>query len=98
MSDALSVEVQHDKVQQRFVITLDKGFAVLEYRLFNPDKPLAEPVAVNFTRTWVPPEFRGKGLAEKLVREGLAWARAENLKIQASCWYVAKFLRPGDQS
>ena len=34
----------------------------------------------------------GKGLAEKLVRTGLAWANQQGLKIRASCWYVQKFL------
>jgi predicted GNAT family acetyltransferase len=47
---------------------------------------------VDFTRTYVPSELRGKGLAEKLVHYGLAWASAEHLSISASCWYVARFL------
>ncbi|MGL4641014.1 MAG: GNAT family N-acetyltransferase, partial [Shewanella sp.] len=31
--------------------------------------------------------------AERLVRHGLKWAKAQNVEIQASCWYVQKFLK-----
>ena len=48
---------------------------------------------IDFTRTWVPPEFRGGNHARILVREGLDWARNQGLQISASCWYVAKVLK-----
>ena len=64
----------------------DNAEAILEYRLL-PNQ------SIDFTRTYVPNEFRGKGLAEKLVRQALAWAQQQELNIQASCWYVDKFLR-----
>lgn len=84
--------VEHRPQQQRFVLPCDGSEARLEYRLLRSaaDSP---PAGVDFTYTYVPPELRGKGLAEALVRRGLAWAREQDLQIQASCWYVAKFLR-----
>lgn len=48
---------------------------------------------VDFNHTYVPPEFRGQGLAEQLVQYGLLWAAQHNLKVLASCWYVAKVIR-----
>ncbi len=83
-------EVQHLSGQHKFVIQEEGSEeAVLAYRLLNQgDKP-----AVNFYSTYVPPAFRGKGHAEKLVRCGLAWAKEQGLLIEASCWYVAKFIR-----
>lgn len=82
-------EVQHLIHEQKFVIQQDVGEAVLAYRLLNVrDKP-----GINFYSTYVPPEMRGKGLAEKLVRCGLTWAKSQGLEIQASCWYVAMFIR-----
>lgn len=77
--------VNHDPAQQLFYIELERGDAVLEYQLL-PNQ------TVNFTRTYVPGEYRGQGLAEKLVRTGLAWAKQDDLTIRASCWYVQKFL------
>nr|WP_322619565.1 MULTISPECIES: N-acetyltransferase [Shewanella] len=40
----------------------------------------------------MPDNLRGQGFAEKLVRYGLSWAKAANLEVKASCWYVQKFL------
>jgi predicted GNAT family acetyltransferase len=77
--------IEHIASEQRFVLQVESASAVLEYRLSGSD--------IDFCHTFVPPEFRGKGLAEKLVRHGLAWAKAEQLNIHASCWYVQKFLR-----
>ncbi|MEW5682050.1 MAG: GNAT family N-acetyltransferase [Pseudomonadota bacterium] len=77
--------IQHQSEQQRFVLQLDGAEAVLDYALSGD--------SINFQHTFVPPAFRGKGLAEKLVRHGLAWARQQQYQISASCWYVQKFLR-----
>lgn len=76
--------VQHLAAQQRFIIEHQGGEAVLAYRLNDQ--------TIDFYSTYVPPEFRGKGLAEKLVRTGLKWAKEQGYTIQASCWYVAKFI------
>jgi len=83
-------DIRHDEDLHRFSLPADDADAVLEYQLFQKEDGGR---AVDFTRTWVPPAARGKGLAERLVREGLRWAKSEDLNIQASCWYVAKFLR-----
>lgn len=77
--------IQHQSEQQRFVLQLDGAEAVLDY--------VVAGNSINFHHTFVPPTFRGKGLAEKLVRHGLAWARQQQYQISASCWYVQKFLR-----
>ena len=45
-----------------------------------------------FTHTVVPPELRGRGIAEKLVRAALADARAAGRKVVPACSYVAKFI------
>lgn len=90
MTDTTNLTVKHQPDQNRFSLTVGDSEAVLQYRLFQRD---SQPM-IDFTHTWVPPEFRGKGIAEKLVREGLKWARAEQFGVQASCWYAARFLKP----
>lgn len=77
-------QVQHLNKEHKFVINSDTEQAVLVYELFDD--------RVNFTSTFVPNELRGKGLAEKLVRHGISWAESANLEVEASCWYVQKFL------
>lgn len=81
------MDIQHDTEQQRFVLQLEGGEAILEYRLLSGN-------GIDFSHTFVPPALRGRGVAEKLVRTGLSWARAQGYEIQASCWYVQRFIRP----
>jgi predicted GNAT family acetyltransferase len=82
------MDIQHDIERQRFVLLVEGSEAVLEYRLLAGN-------GIDFTYTFVPPALRGRGIAEKLVRTGLSWARAQEYEIQASCWYVQRFIRPG---
>lgn len=93
MTGTTGLTVTHQPEQNRFSLAAGNSEAVLQYRLFRENNN----AMIDFTHTFVPPEFRGKGLAEKLVREGLKWARDEGFGIQASCWYVARFLKPSDQ-
>lgn len=76
--------VQHQPEQQRFVLQLEGHEAVLDYQL--------KQNVIDFNHTFVPVEFRGKGLAEKLVKSGLRWAEQQQYTIQASCSYVQRFL------
>ena len=78
--------ITHHRDKQCFVLAIDGAEAILEYQLLQDS-------GVDFTRTYVPARFRGKGLAEQLVRRGLSWAKEQGFSIQASCWYVEKFLR-----
>jgi len=73
--------VQHDPSAGRFVL----GAAVAEYRL--------EGNLMIFTHTWVPPELRGHGVAGKLIREGLEYARREGKRVVPQCSYVETYLR-----
>ena len=76
--------IQHLAAEQRFVLQVENASAILEYRRNGSD--------IDFCHTFVPPECRGKGLAEKLVRHALSWAKSRGLQIHASCSYVQRFL------
>ncbi len=86
------MNIQHLPDQQRFIIQHEGSEAVLAYRLLKPNAQ-GEASAIDFTSTFVPPECRGKGLAEKLVRAGIQWAKEQGFELNASCWYAAKFIR-----
>ncbi len=79
------INVIHQLQNQQFVVQQDGQEAVLAYRLFDTNQ-------IDFYSTFVPPEFRGQGIAEKLVRAGIAWAKEQGYELHASCWYAAKFL------
>ena len=43
--------------------------------------------------TEVPPALQGLGLAGLLVQAALDWARAQQLRVQPSCSYVAAYMK-----
>ena len=61
------------------------GLAFAEYRRAGDQ--------IIFTHTEVPPQFRGRGLAERLVLFGLEVAQQENLRVVPLCSYVARVLQ-----
>ncbi|MDB6114704.1 MAG: hypothetical protein JWQ83_245 [Lacunisphaera sp.] len=76
--------VQHNLADNRFESVVDGHLSICEYEMMD-DKMV-------FTHTLVPPELRGRGIAEELVRAGLADARTRHLKVVPACSYVAKFI------
>ncbi|HFD81633.1 MAG TPA: N-acetyltransferase [Gammaproteobacteria bacterium] len=80
------MNIDHQPDRSRFVSLVDGQEAVLEYHLMPRN-------GIDFSYTYVPESLRGRGIAEKLVRTGLAWAREQGYEIEASCWYVRRFLR-----
>lgn len=81
--------VRHLPEQSRFVVDYQGAQAILQYVIFSR----GGDEVFDITSTYVPPEFRGKGLAEKMVRTALGWGKEQGYKLQASCWYAAKFIR-----
>jgi len=93
-------QARHNAAVSRFEMALPgvAELAVLEYTLAPANAPgtpgarEGEGARVIFTHTYVPEAMRGKGVAEKLVRAGLAEARAHGWRVVAECSYVAKFI------
>ena len=79
------INVRHNVAASRFEAMVGPHLAVADYGL-------AEG-SVIFTHTYVPTSLRGKGIAEKLVRAGLEWARAEGRRVVPECSYVAAFIQ-----
>ena len=76
--------IRHNVPFSRFETELDGKLAVADYRL--------DGKIMVFTHTFVPPEMRGRGVAEKLVRAALEWARAQGRHVVPQCSYVAVFV------
>ena len=79
-----SVTVRHNVAASRFETEIGGHLAVADYTL-DGEKMI-------FTHTFVPPELRGRGLAEKLVRAGFAEARMQGRRVVPACSYVAAFI------
>lgn len=76
--------VRHNEAASRYEIAIDGLLAVAEYELSDGRQV--------FTHTVVPPEFRGRGYAEALVRRALTDAQLAGRKVVPACSYVAKFI------
>jgi predicted GNAT family acetyltransferase len=77
--------VRHNPAASRFEIEIDGHLSVIDY--------VRGDGVITFTHTFTPPEQRGRGLAEMLVRAALNHARAEQLRVVPACPYVARFIR-----
>ena len=79
-------EVKHDQDDLRFYIIIDEEEAELTYSY-------TEDNDMDFDHTFVPESARGQGLAHKLARCGLDFARENNCKAIASCPAVEAFVK-----
>ena len=80
------MEITHDEKYQQFTLALPDGDeAELAY-----SKPADD--VISFTHTFVPENHRNQGLAEKLIKEGFAYAQKNNLSVIPGCEAVSKFL------
>ena len=77
--------VRHNVAARRFEMEVAGRLAVADYEV--------DGERIVFTHTFVPPELRGRGVAEKLVRAALDWAHTGQRRVVPACSYVAAFIR-----
>lgn len=78
------ITVLHNPAASRFEARVGTQLAVADYGLADG--------RMVFTHTYVPTGLRGHGIAEKLVRAGLEFARSEQRRVVPECSYVAAFI------
>jgi predicted GNAT family acetyltransferase len=76
--------VIHNTSENRFEISMDGALAVLEYTL--------EGEKIIFTHTGVPMALEGQGMASRLARFALDFARAQRLKVEPLCSFIAGYI------
>jgi len=81
----MDLDVKHDEQAGKYYALIDGREAVCEY---GP----AGNGTLNFFHTYVPPELRGRGVADELVRQALEDVLARGLKVIPSCWFVRAYI------
>lgn len=81
----MDLDVKHDEAAGKYYALVDGHESVCEYGRSGDG-------VLNFMHTYVPPELRGKGIADELVRQALEDVLARGLKVIPSCWFVRLYI------
>jgi uncharacterized protein len=81
--DALVVE--NDEKAQQFRLLVEGQVAVIEYS--------RSEGTITFTHTEVPSALEGKGIAGKMAKAALEYARDHDLAVAPRCQFVASYIR-----
>lgn len=84
----MELEVKHDEKAGKYYALIDGHEAVCEYGPADS----GTNGTLNFWHTYVPPELRGRGIADELVRQALEDVLARGLKVIPSCWFVRVYI------
>lgn len=77
--------IQHQTDQARFELLVDGHACRLHYT------PGSGEVSLDSVQ--VPEAVGGRGIAGRLTRHALDWARQQNLQVQPACPYVAAWIK-----
>jgi len=81
---AMPIEVSRNDAAHCYEAEVEGYRAVAEYRV--------EGDRVVFTHTFVPPELRGRGIGQALVRSALEETKRQGRRVVLQCTYVAMFV------
>jgi len=83
--DVNKLEVVHNAAQKRFEIQIGDQVAMVKYILGSKE--------IIFTHTEVPPAFEERGIAGKIAKVAVEYAKAQGLRIRPMCPYIAEYIK-----
>jgi predicted GNAT family acetyltransferase len=89
MVDLDKLEVNHNKAENTFEVWIDGHLSRLDY--------IQDGKNFVITHVGVHPEFRGQGLAGKIVDASLEYAKQNSLRVIPMCSYAAYYIRKNPQ-
>ena len=81
-----TLDIHHEPAAHRFVARTGHGDAVIEY-------DTVDARTFDYHHTFVPPAFRGGGIASQLTDYALRYARDNGFKVRPTCPFVARYLK-----
>ena len=85
MTASTPLTIVHQPELGRFEAIVDGLRCEADYHLTNG--------VMHMTHTDVPAALEGRGIAAQLVTAALTWARAQGLRVNPMCSYVAVYIR-----
>ncbi len=83
--DLSKLEVVHNSAQKRFEIQIGDQIAMVKYILGSSE--------IIFTHTEVPEALEGHGIAGKMAKVAVEYAKAQGLRIRPTCPYIAEYIK-----
>jgi predicted GNAT family acetyltransferase len=87
--DVDKLEVTHNEAEDRFEVWIDGHLCKLDYIRDGNNFVIAH--------VGVYPEFRGLGVAGKIVEASLEYAKQNSLRVIPMCYYAASYIRRNPQ-
>src|SRR4030095_8081242 len=87
--DVNSLPVVHNPSEQRFEAWIEGYLSKLDY--------IQDGKNFVITHVGVYPEYRGQGVAGKIVEAGLQYAKQNSLRVIPMCSYAAAYIRRNPQ-
>ena len=87
--DLDKLEVTHNPENRAFEVWIDGHLSKLDY--------IQDAKNFVITHVGVYPEFRGQGVAAKIVDAGLQYAKQNSLRVIPMCSYAAAYIRRNPQ-
>jgi hypothetical protein len=79
------ISVEHKADEGRFVVAMEGHEAELSYSHI-------DDATLDYTHTYVPNEFRGRGVGARLVKRALDYAKENGYKVKPTCPFVSSFV------
>jgi uncharacterized protein len=84
--DVENLVIENNEADKQFQAKLEDGdIAFIEYMIAGE--------WIVFTHTEVPEKYEGMGIASKMARVALDYAREEGYRVQPLCPYIAMYIR-----
>jgi predicted GNAT family acetyltransferase len=83
------LEVNHNEAERTFEVWIEGHLSKLDY--------IRDGKNFVITHVGVYPEFRGQGVAGKIVEAGLQYAKQNSLRVIPMCGYAAAYIRRNPQ-
>lgn len=87
--DLDKLEVTHNEEQNTFEVLIDGRLSKLDY--------MRDGNNFAITHVGVDPEFRGQGLAGKIMEASLEYARQNSLRVVPMCAYAVHYIKENPQ-
>lgn len=83
--DVSKLEVVHNPEKKRFEIQIGDQISMVKYVMGSKE--------IIFTHTEVPEAFEGRGIAGKMAKAAIEYAKEHGLRIRPMCPYIAEYIK-----